>query len=81
MTESRPPDPFDPLDPDGVVEPDGSTSTEQVEYAEATHSVLTPMGQIESYGNFARGLGPRSVKIAIGAFGLALIALIVAFGL
>ncbi len=64
-------DPFDPI------EPDGSASTEQVEYAEATHSVLTPMGQVESTGDFARGLGARWVK-AIGAIvllaGIALIA-------
>ena len=46
----------DPFDPDDVVEPDGSASTEQVEYGEATHSVLTPMGQIESYGE----LRPRA---------------------
>jgi hypothetical protein len=64
-------DPFEPI------EPDGSASTEQVEYAEATHSVLTPMGQIESYGAFARGLGARRIK-ALGAFVLlAAVALIV----
>lgn len=67
-----------PVGPDDTVEPDGSASTEQVEYAEATHSVLTPIGQIESYGHFARGLGPRRVKIAIIVIGLGLIALIAA---
>jgi hypothetical protein len=76
-----PSQPLDPFDPDEVIEPDGSASTEQVEYSEATHSVLTPMGQIESYGSFARGLGPRRVTIAIGALGLILIALIAASGL
>jgi len=74
MTEFRPTYPFEP---DDVVEPDGSASTEQVEYGEPTHSVLTPIGQIESYGNFARGLGARNVKIAIGAIGLVAVALIV----
>ncbi len=54
----------DPLDPDDVIGPDGSASTEQVEYGEATHSVLTPMGQVESYGAFARGLGARRIKAA-----------------
>ncbi|HUS41343.1 MAG TPA: hypothetical protein VMY16_01635 [Ilumatobacteraceae bacterium] len=49
-----------------TVEPDGSASTEPVEYTEAAHSVLTPMGQIESYGHFARGLGARRIK-AVGA--------------
>jgi hypothetical protein len=73
VTEFRPDDPFDP---DGAVEPDGSASTEQVEYSEATHSALTPIGQIESYGNFTRGLGARRVKMAIGVLGLAMIALI-----
>jgi hypothetical protein len=63
--------------PDDLIEPDGSASTEQVEYSEATHSVLTPMGQIESYGSFARGLGPRRVKIAIAAFGIMLIGVLV----
>ncbi len=68
--------PSGPSDPEGFVEPDGSASTEQVEYGEETHSVLTPMGQIESYGSFARGLGPRRVKIGVTAMLLVAIALI-----
>lgn len=64
----------EPFDPDDLVEPDGSASTEQVEYGEATHSVLTPIGQIESYGNVARGLGPRRVKIIIAVIGIGLVA-------
>jgi hypothetical protein len=48
------------------VGPDGSSSAEPVPYADATHSVLTPMGQVESAGNFARGLGARRIK-AFGA--------------
>lgn len=75
MSELRPGDPFDP---DEFVEPDGSASTEQVEYSEATHSVLTPEGQIESYGSFARGLGPRAVKIAIATVGILMIGALVA---
>jgi hypothetical protein len=47
-------------------EPDGTSSAEPVPYAEASHSVLTPMGQVESAGNFARGLGARRIK-AFGA--------------
>jgi hypothetical protein len=68
--------PSEPSDRDGLVEPDGSASTEQVEYGEETHSVLTPMGQIESYGNFARGLGARRVKIGAAAVLLGAIVLI-----
>ena len=67
----------DPFDPDDVVEPDGSASTEQVEYGEATHSVLTPMGQIESYGSFARGLGARRIKLVATIVLLAGIAVLV----
>ncbi len=66
----------DPFDPDDVIEPDGSASTEPVEYSEATHSVLTPMGQVESYGAFARGLGARRIKILGALFLLAGIAVI-----
>jgi hypothetical protein len=74
MSQLRPGDPFDP---DEFVEPDGSASTEQVEYSEATHSVLTPEGQIESYGSFARGLGPRWIKIAIATTGIVIIGALV----
>lgn len=66
----------EPFDPDDVIEPDGSASTEQVEYSEATHSVLTPMGQVESYGAFARGLGARRIKVIGALFLLAGIAVI-----
>ena len=34
-------------------------------YGEARSSVLTPMGEVESLGDFARGLGSRRVKIAL----------------
>ena len=74
MTVTGPPD---RSGPDDAVEPDGSASTEQVEYGKEAHSVLTPAGQIESYGNFARGLGPRRVKIGVAAVLLGAIALIV----
>lgn len=67
----------DRFDPDDVIEPDGSASTEQVHYAEATHSVLTPMGQVESYGDFARGLGARRIKVLGALFLLVGIAVIV----
>ena len=61
-----------PLDPSEPIAPDGSASTEQREYGpEEVPSVLTPMGQVESLGNFARGLGPRTVKtLLFGALGL-----------
>lgn len=57
---------LDPLDPVDIPAPDGSASVEQPEYGpEEVASVLTPMGQVESLGNFARGLGPRMVKVLL----------------
>ncbi len=64
-----------PLDPTEPAPPDGSASVEQSVYGpDDVPSVLTPMGQVESLGSFARGLGPRTVKtVLFGALGLALI--------
>ena len=64
--------PTDPLEP---VPPDATASTEQPEYGpDEVASVLTPMGQVESLGNFARGLGPRTVRVLLfGSLGLALL--------
>ncbi len=46
--------------------PDGSASVEQTQYGpEEVHSVLTPAGQINSVGQFSRGLGPRWTKILL----------------
>jgi hypothetical protein len=46
--------------------PDSSASVEQPEYGpEEVHSVLTPAGQIDSVGQFSRGLGPRRTKILL----------------
>src|SRR5262245_27412277 len=47
---------------------------------EGPGSELTPMGQVDSIGSFARGLGPRRTKIAIGVAGaiVLLVALIAA---
>ena len=68
---------LDPLEP---LAPDGSASVEQPEYGpDEVASVLTPMGQVESLGNFARGLGPRVVKILLfGSLALLVVAGIVA---
>jgi hypothetical protein len=62
----------DPLRP---TPPDGSASVEQPEYVpEEVHSVLTPAGQIDSVGQFSRGLGPRRTKILLcGTLGLILV--------
>ena len=38
---------------------------------------LTPMGQVESYGDFARGLGARRIKVLGALFLLVGIAVIV----
>ena len=46
-------------------EPIDSLTSESVTYGEARSSVLTPMGEVESLGDFARGLGSRRVKIAL----------------
>ena len=67
-------------DPDSDIDPVGSASIEVPEYgADEVHSALTPVGQIESYGAFARALGPRRIKIVIAVVGaLALLALMIA---
>lgn len=53
----------DPLEPPT---PGGSAAVEPHEYGpEEAASVLTPMGQVESLGNFACGLGPRRGRIAL----------------
>jgi hypothetical protein len=69
-----------PLDPAEPIRPDGSASIEQPEYGpDEVPSVLTPMGQVESLGNFARGLGPRTVKtLLFGTLGLAVLLFAVA---
>lgn len=36
---------------------------------EDVHDVLTPMGEVDSLGSFARGLGARRVKFMIVVFG------------
>jgi len=50
-----------PLDP---------MTMEPVTYGEPSLNAMSPMGQVESYGRFARGLGPRRVKIALVVVGL-----------
>ena len=53
-------------DPPEPPRPDGSAVVEQPECGpEEVASALTPMGQVESLGSFARGLGPRRVRIAL----------------
>ncbi len=62
------------VDPLRRMPPDRSASVEQPEYGpEDVHSVLTPAGQIDSVGQFSRGLGPRRTKILLlGTLGLIL---------
>jgi hypothetical protein len=54
--------------------PYDSSIDQPPKFESARHSVLTPEGEIESMGSFARGLGGRRMKwlIAIGG-GLALL--------
>jgi hypothetical protein len=51
-----------PLD-DPLVE---SSPVRQPRFDEGPGSALTPMGQVNSAGAFARGLGARRLKIALG---------------
>lgn len=61
--------PFDaPLD---------AVTVEPAAYSEGKASVLTPMGQVESLGGFAGGLGRRRVKILLAAFGACVLLLAV----
>lgn len=60
-----------PTDPeDGDFAPLDSMTEEPVTYGEGSLNALTPMDQVESFGNFTRGLGARRVKLALFVFGL-----------
>ncbi len=56
-------------------EPTDALTSEPPEFGEPRSSVLTPMGEIESIGNFARGLGARRTRMAILGFGILLMLL------
>ena len=43
-----------------------SLSVEPPVFEDAPPNALTPMGQLESLGAFARGLGARRMKVALG---------------
>lgn len=65
MTSESPEIPDDvPLDP---------MTMEPVTYGEASLNAMSPMGQVEATGRFARGLGPRRVKIVLVVVGLFLL--------
>jgi hypothetical protein len=51
-------------------------------FDEGPSSVLTPMGQVDSVGAFARGLGARRLKLALGVGGgvVLLVAVLAAVG-
>jgi hypothetical protein len=49
----------------GDEEPLDSLTGQPVVYGEQQFSTLTPEGEIQAAGDFARGFGPRRVKIAI----------------
>jgi hypothetical protein len=55
--------------------PYDSLTSEPVRFDEAQRDVLTPMGQADSIGLFARGLGARRAKILIGIVGVVLLAI------
>jgi hypothetical protein len=56
-------------------EPTDALTSEPPEFGEPRSSVLTPMGEVESVGNFARGLGARRTTIAFFGFGILLMLL------
>ena len=59
---------MEPEDPDSL--PLDSLTEEPATFGESSLNVLTPMGQVESFGHFAHGLGARRVKIALVVLGL-----------
>ncbi len=64
------------MEPDQPADgPQESLTREPVRFDEAPRDVLTPMGQVDSIGSFARGLGARRVKILIGVAGVVLLAI------
>ena len=64
------------MEPDQPADgPHESLTREPVRFDEAPRDVLTPMGQVDSIGSFARGLGARRVKILIGVAGVVLLAI------
>lgn len=59
-------------DPGGDDLPDrpiDALTTEPPEFREPRSSMLTPMGEVESLGDFSRGLGARRTKIAVFGVG------------
>ncbi len=61
---------------DLVGEPPFDALTSQPpEFGQPRSSVLTPMGEVESIGGFARGLGVRRTKVAIFGGGAVLFVL------
>ncbi len=46
-------------------QPFDALTSEPVPFGDAPRDALTPMGQVDSIGSFARGLGARRVKILI----------------
>ncbi len=50
-------------------EPIDALTSEPPEFGEPRASVLTPMGSIESLGDFYRGLGARRSRIVMFGFG------------
>jgi hypothetical protein len=55
--------------------PFDALTSQPPEFGEPRSSVLTPMGEVESIGGFARGLGVRRTKIAIFGGGAVLFVL------
>ena len=60
--------------------PFDTVTSESKTYGEGQSSALTPMGQVESLGGFARGLGRRRVKVLLACFGACVLVLAVLEG-
>ena len=54
-------------DPLEDTNPETTSHGESWVFDEVPHNALTPMGQVDSVGAFARGLGPRRVKMIVAA--------------
>lgn len=61
--------------PDDEQPPFDALTAEPPQFGEPRSNVLTPMGEVESLGDFARGLGARRIRVTIFAIGAVLLAL------
>jgi hypothetical protein len=65
------------MDPDrpSAHGPHDTQQSGPVEFREVGRDVLTPMGQVESIGAFARGFGARRLKVLLASCGVVVFAI------